>query len=364
MLYCLSPSEEQRRRRVAVRNVRAYGRAEVPHVHLCTADGTDAGSVLPLAVCVGERTAVVQAWSREAESLLEDSCLLCHRAHGGGDHTCSAWVRVQVHAPAPAGHAPLPETTACVHEQLAYVELSGLAPAEAGAPPALKLLLCVAGEQQVLTGMLNAAALAMCLRAPETAVPEFRVPPGGVSLLSLFACVEHYAAALELDAGARAALHLHTTRVALNQQPALALSATREQVLACWRALLSHRLWHVPAEARGTTPSTHLLRVVRTAVGHAVAAGDLAQLLERAECALAAWPEAFFAHLRELFAPEFRVWSRDTRTAPQLHDAFASVAQRQRRDLLFLQFLLHMLGPPAVGTRRVSAVLLQGTARA
>ena len=362
-LYCLAPSNDKQRRSVPVREVRAYGRAEVPHVHLRAAGGVDAAQVFPLAVCVHERAAIVEAWRREAEGPLRDSCVLCHGACGGTGHVCSAWVRVQVHVPAFQGsdrHAGSASPVACVHEHLAYAELSLPTTTSAGALPEPSLLLCVAGEQQVLTGMLNAVALAMCLRAPETVVPKFGIPPAGVSLLSLYACVEHYAAALQLDTGERSALHLHSTRVALNQQPALELSAPPGEVLACWRALLRHRLFHVPGEAAVATPSAHVVRAMCNAVGHAVAAGDLTELLERAERALPAWPEALFTHLREWFASEFRIWSRDMRTAPRLHDVFASTAQRQRRDLLFLQFLLHALGPPAVGTRRVPAEMLGG----
>lgn len=341
-----------------MREVRAYGRVAVPDVHLQA--GADAARVFPLAACVRERAAVVEAWRREVENPLQRSCVLCHGAHGGADHACSAWVRVQVHVPAAAGCDIHAETGACVHEQLAYAELSVLATTDARAPPQPSLLLCVAGEQQVLSGMLNAVALAVCLRSPDTAVPEFDVPPAGVSLFSLYACVEHYAAALELDAGARAALHLHTTRVALNQQPALEVSAAPGEVLACWRALLRHRLFHVPGETPAATPSLHVVRAVRNATGRAITARDLVQMLEGTERELREWPVAFFEHLRMVFAPEFRVWSRDTRTAPRMHDAFASPAQRQRRELLFLQYVLRVLGPPVVGACRMPAVLLQG----
>lgn len=356
--YCIAPGDAKKQTGIPVYEVRAYGRVAVPDVHLRA--GANAAQVFPLAACVRERAAVVKAWRRKVENPLQHSCVLCHGAHGGMGHACSAWVRVQVHVPAPVGCDQHAETAACVHEQLAYAELSVLATTDALAPTKLSLLLCVAGEQQVLAGMLNAVALAACLRTPETAVPEFGVPPAGVSLFSLYACVEHYAAALELDAGARAALHLHTTRVALNQQPALEVSAAPGDVLACWRALLRHRLFHVPGEVPDATPSSHVVRAVRNATGNAIAAGDLVRMLEGAEHALPAWPEAFFAHFRGLFAPEFRVWSRDTRTAPRLHDAFASPAQRQRRELLFLQYVLRALGPPAVGTCRVPAVLLEG----
>ena len=105
-----------------------------------------------------------------------------------------------------ARHAePVPDDAAArhdrVHEQLAYVELSGIVAMQAGALPGLRLLLCVAGEQEVLAGMLNAVALATCLRTPETVAPDFCLPSEGASLLSLHACIEHYAAALGLDAG-------------------------------------------------------------------------------------------------------------------------------------------------------------------
>lgn len=334
-----------------MREVRADGRGEAPHVHLQAQDGADAGHVLPLAVDVRERAAVVQAWRREAEARLKQSCLLCHGAQAGGGHACSAWVRVQVHEPAAPVSGPHAETAARVHEQLAYAELSGLMTTRADAAPELRLLLCVAGEQQVLAGMLNAVVLATCLRTPDTAAPVVSMPPEGVSLLSLHACVEHYTRALQLDAGDRAALHLHSTRVALNEQPALEVAAPPGQVLACWRALLRHRLWQVPCGAPGAACPSHVLRAVRHATGHAIPAADLVQMLEAPEQAhpLPVWPEAVFARMREMFVHEFSVWSREARAAPRLHDAFASAGQRQRRELLFLQHLLHTLGPPAVG---------------
>lgn len=338
--------------------VRSYGRAEMPHVHLRAADTTDAAQVLPLVVGVHERAAVVQGWRRLAEAHPKRSCLLCHGADAGPGHVCCAWVRVQVHAAATVNSDLHTETAPRVHELPAYAELSGLATTAAGALPELKLLLCVAGEQQVLAGMLNAVALATCLRTPETLALEFDMPAGGVSLLSLHACVEHYAGVLELDAGGRAALHLHSTRMALNQQRALQVSAPAGEVLACWRALLPHRLWHVPPEQPGPTISSYAVRAARHATGQALPARDLVRMLEGAEPALPAWPEAFFARIREVFAHEFSVWSREAHAAPRLHDAFASLAQRQRRELLFLQDVLRALGPPAVGRRRVSALVL------
>ena len=344
-LYCLAPSAQKQRARVAVQQVHT----EAPHVHVQPADGRDAGHVLPLAVGVRERAAIVQGRRREAEACLQQSCLLCHGAVAGSEHACSAWVRVQVHQPAAAGPGQPGETAARVHEQLAYAELSGIAAIQGAALPELRLLLCVAGEQEVLAGMLNAVALAACLRTPETTAPVFRLPPEGASLLSLRACVEHYAAALGLDAGTRAALHLHSTRVALNEQPALEVVAPPGGVLACWRALLRHRLWQVPGAAR----PPHVLRALR----HTVPAADLVRMLEGPEQAhaLPGWPDAAFARIREVFAHEFAVWSRAARAAPRLHDAFACAGQRQRRELLFLQYLLHTLGPPAVGQRRVRA---------
>lgn len=348
-LYCLAPSAQKQRARVAVQEVHT----EAPHVHLQPADGRDAGHVLPLAVGVRERAAIVLGRHREAEACLQQSCLLCHGAAAGSEHACSAWVRVQVHQPAAAGPGQPGETAVCVHEQLAYAELSGIAAIEGGALPELRLLLCVAGEQEVLAGMLNAVALAACLRTPETTAPVFCMPPEGASLLSLRACVEHYAAALGLDAGTRAALHLHSTRVALNEQPALEVVAPPGDVLACWRALLRHRLWQVPGGAAGAARPPHVLRALR----HAVPAADLVRMLEGPEPshALPGWPEAAFARIREVFAHEFGVWSRAARAAPRLHDAFACPGQRQRRELLFLQYLLQTLGPPAVGQRRVPA---------
>ena len=353
-LYCLAPSSQKQRARVAVQQVHS----EAPHVDLRPADGRDAGHVLPLAVGVGERAVIVQTRRRQAEARLQQSCLLCHGAEAGPGHACSAWVRVQVHEPAAAGPGLHAETAARVHEQLAYVELSGIVAMQAGALPGLRLLLCVAGEQEVLAGMLNAVALATCLRTPETVAPDFCLPSEGASLLSLHACIEHYAAALGLDAGTRAALHLHSTRVALNGQPALEVAAPPVDVLACWRALLRHRLWQVPGGAAGAACPPHVLRALRHATGLAIPAVDLVRMLEAPEQmhALPGWPGAAFAPIREVFAHEFGVWSRAARAAPRLHDAFACAGQRQRRELLFLQYLLHTLGPPAVGQRRVPAV--------
>ena len=352
-LYCLAARAPKKGTSVVVREVRT----EAPHVRLQAADGVDAGHVFPLAVDVRERATVVQERRREAEACLKQSCLLCHGAQAGPGHACSAWVRVQVHKPDARVPGPRADTTAHVHEQLAYAELSGITTAAAGALPELTLLLCVVGEQEVLTGMLNALALAACLRTPETTAPGFCLPPRGASLLSLHACVEHYAAALGLDAGARAALHLHSTRVALNEQPALEVAGPPAQVLACWRALLRHRLCQVPCGAPGVACPSHVLRALRHATGRVIPAADLVRMLEAPEQAhaLPVWPEAVFARLREIFAHEFCVWSREARAAPRLHDAFAGAGQRQRRELLFLRYLLQTLGPPAVGQRRVPA---------
>lgn len=360
-LFCLAPDTPKRRDSVVVREVRAYGRAEMPHVHLRAADGADAGSVFPLAVGIHERAAVVAGWRRQAEAVLERSCLLCHGAEEAGHgHVCGAWVRVQVPAPPEDGPQPHTDTGAHLHEQLAYAELSGLATAGAGALPELELLVCVAGEQQVLAGMLNAVALAACLCTPENLAPEFPVPAAGATLLSLHACVEHYAGVLRLDADARAALQMHSTRVALHQQPVLRLQAEPREVLACWRALLAHRLWSVPSgEPRAGNSAAYAVRAVRHATGQAIAPAALTHMLATPESpALPAWPEAFFARLRELFAHEFGVWSRAAHGAPRIHDALGGVAQRQRRDFLFLQYLLHTLGPPVVGQQRVAAAVV------
>jgi hypothetical protein len=361
-LYSLAPSADKLRARLAVQEVRT----EAPHVHLQAVDGVEAGHVLSLAVSMRERADVVRARRRETEARLEQSCLLCHGAQAGPGHACGAWVRVQVHEPAAQVLGAHTESAARVHEQLAYAELSGIATAGAGALPELRLLLCVAGEQEVLAGMLNAVALAACLRTPETVVPGFCVPPEGASLLSLHACVEHYAAALGLDAGARAALHLHSTRVALNEQAALEVAGPRGEVLACWRALLRHRLWQVPCGAPGVASPSHVLRALRQATGHAIQRGDLVRMLDAPEHAhpLPAWPEAVFARLREIFAHEFGVWSREARAAPRLHDAFASAGQRQRRELLFLQYLLRTLGPPAVDRQGRRCVPVAGGVQA
>lgn len=313
-------------------------------IDVCDAD--KAPCVQPLALHVPERLQVVTAHMLEAEEAWGVRCPLCHCDAGAREgHVCNAWVRVRVCEDVGVGAQPQ-------HECLAYVELAVL---DKSLPPcpAAKLRVCVAGEQQVLQGVLNGVALAACLSQPGAALElpdvctEHRP---GASLLSLLRVVSHYCDGLALDTSARAALTLHVSRLALSssRQP-LEVDAAPSTLLHTWRALLQSRLFSPFPSRHSSSRRSYVARMVSAAAGGIVSQEEVTGLFSDGHTALAHWPDAFFSSVHTIL--------------PRAHEPFATAAQRQRGDLLALEHVLQTLGTEVIGkTAGARAVVAEAVA--